>query len=303
MDDEFEECIMDTIFEEFESYLFQVKKMAQNSLQAYRRDTKGFISFLRDKHIENFSDASNATIIAYLLHLKKEGRTTSTINRKIASVRALFAFLKLRGDVSENPVDQIKTPKTEKKTPEYISLEEVELLLSQPDDSIKGKRDKAILELMYATGMRVSEVVQMDVSDVNLKMSFAACGNEDGKGRVIPMGRICRNAMQDYLLECRDLMIKNNDEKALFVNTYGNRITRQGLWKMIKYYAEKAGIEHKITPQILRHSFAVHMIHNGADLKSLQELLGHEDAAATQVYLFANKNNVKEVYEKTHPRA
>lgn len=294
---------MDTIFSEFEAYLFQEKKMAKNSLQAYRRDIRGFAGFLEDKHIDKPADVNNATIVSYILYLKKEGRTTATINRKMASVRAFFSFLMLRGDIKENPVSKIKTPKVEKKAPQYLSLEDVECLLSQPDDSPKGKRDKAILEIMYATGMRVSEIIQMDVSDVNLKMGFAACGSEDGKGRIIPMGSICRNAVQEYLADCRDKFIKDAKETALFVNYNGSRLTRQGLWKIIKYYAEKAGIEKKITPQILRHSFAVHMLQNGADLKSLQELLGHEDAAATQIYLMANQNRLKDVYDRTHPRA
>ena len=294
---------MDTIFAEFESYLFQEKKMAKNSLQAYRRDIRGFANFLGDKHIDKLTEVNNATVISYILYLKKEGRTTATINRKMASVRAFFNFLIRRGDITENPVTKVKTPKVEKKAPQYLSLEDVECLLSQPDDSLKGKRDRAILELMYATGMRVSEVVQMDVTDINLKMGFVACGSEDSKGRVIPMGSICKKAMQDYVINCRKDFIEDPKEEALFVNYSGARLTRQGLWKIIKYYAEKAGIEKKITPQILRHSFAVHMLQNGADLKSLQELLGHEDAAATQVYLMVNKNKVKDVYDRTHPRA
>lgn len=294
---------MDTIFSEFEAYLFQEKKMAKNSLQAYRRDIRGFAAFMDEKHIEALPDVNNATIISYILYLKKEGRTTATINRKIASVRAFFNFLVRRGDIKENPVTKVKTPRVEKKVPQYLSLEEVECLLSQPDDSMKGVRDKAILELMYATGMRVSEVIQMDVSDINLKMGFAACGAEDGKGRIIPLGKISRQALEAYLSEGRKKYIRDTEEKALFLNYNGVRLTRQGLWKIIKFYAEKAGIDKKITPQILRHSFAVHMIQNGADLKSLQELLGHEDAAATQVYLMVNRNRIKDVYYKTHPRA
>ena len=195
---------MDNIFLEFEAYLFQEKKMAKNSLQAYRRDIRGFATFLKDKGMDNPAEVSNATIVSYILYLKKEGRTTATINRKMASVRAFFAFLLLRGYIKENPVSKIKPPKVEKKAPEYLSLEEVECLLSQPDDTLKGKRDKAILELMYATGMRVSEIIQMDVADVNLKMGFAAiCGSEEGKGRIIPLGAPCRNAVQTYINDCR----------------------------------------------------------------------------------------------------
>ena len=294
---------MESILAEFEAFLFQEKKMARNSLQAYRRDVRGFAEFLKDKNIRQFTDANNATVISYVLYLKKIGRTTSTINRKIASVRAFYNFLMRRGDVAENPVEQVRAPKQEKKAPQYLTLEEVELLLEQPDGTRKGIRDRAILELMYATGMRVSEVVMLDVGDVNLKMDFVACGQDQDNGRIIPIGRKCREALTDYLEHDRSSMLTDPSEQAFFVNYNGHRLTRQGLWKIIRHYADKAGIRKRITPQILRHSFAVHMIQNGADLKSLQELLGHEDAAATQVYLTANKEGLKEVYAKAHPRA
>lgn len=294
---------MESILAEFEAYLFQEKKMARNSLQAYRRDVRGFAGFLKEKNIRRFSDASSATVISYVLYLKKIGRTTSTINRKVASVRSFYNFLIRRGDVTENPAEQIRTPKQERKTLEYLSPEEVELLLSQPDGSRKGIRDKAILELIYATGMRVSELVMLDVGDVNLKMDFVACGSEQGSGRIIPIGRLCKEALIAYLETDRASMLTDPSEQALFINYTGHRLTRQGLWKIIRHYADKAGIRKRITPQILRHSFAVHMLQNGADLKSLQELLGHEDAAATQVYLTAEKENLKEVYAKAHPRA
>ncbi len=294
---------MDTLYSEFEAYLFQEKKMARNSLDAYRRDIRDFAAFIRERQIENPTEVNNAAVIAYILYLKKEGRTASTINRKIASVRAFYNFLIERGDIKDNPVLRVKTLKTEKSEPEYLSPAEVELLLQQPDSSLKGKRDRAILETIYATGMRVSEIVRMDIGDVNLKMGFAACCSEYGKGRVIPIGSVCRESIKEYLNEARNEIVGDRDEEALFVNSGGKRMTRQGLWKMIKFYAGKAGIEKHITPQILRHSCAIHMIQNGADLKSLQELLGHEDAAATQVYLMASKNRLKDVYDKTHPRA
>ncbi|MBR2576046.1 MAG: tyrosine recombinase [Firmicutes bacterium] len=294
---------MESILAEFEAYLFQEKKMARNSLQAYRRDVRGFAGFLKEKNIHRFSDASSATVISYVLYLKKIGRTTSTINRKVASVRSFYNFLIRRGDVTENPAEQIRTPKQERKALEYLSPEEVELLLAQPDGSRKGIRDKAILELIYATGMRVSELVMLDVGDVNLKMDFVACGSEQGSGRIIPIGRLCKEALIAYLETDRASMLTDPSEQALFINYTGHRLTRQGLWKIIRHYADKAGIRKRITPQILRHSFAVHMLQNGADLKSLQELLGHEEAAATQVYLTAEKENLKEVYAKAHPRA
>ena len=294
---------VESILAEYEAYLFQEKKMARNSLQAYRRDLRGFAQYLKERQIGDFTEVSNAMIIAYVLYLKKLGRTTSTINRKIASVRSFYNFLIRRGDLTENPVAQVRTPKQEKREVQYLSMEDVELLLAQPDESRKGLRDRAILELMYATGMRVSEVVMLDEGDVNLKLEFVACGSDRETGRILPIGKLCREALTKYMEEGRDGFLTDPEEKALFVNYNGHRLTRQGLWKIIRYYAEKAGIDKPITPQILRHSFAVHMVQNGADLKSLQVLLGHEDAAATQIYLTANQNTVKEVYNNTHPRA
>lgn len=173
-----------------------------------------------------------------------------------------------------------------------------------PDDSIRGKRDRAILELLYATGIRVNEVIAANVKDVNLRIGFFTCPGESGKARIIPIGRPARAALEEYIYNSRDMMVKDNkDEDALFVNYYGKRMTRQGLWKIMKEYADKAGLSQKLTPHILRNSFAVHMVQNGADLKSLQELLGHEDISATQIYLSVTKNRIKDVYDKTHPRA
>lgn len=294
---------MDTRINNFETYLREEKKMAENSVDAYMRDIKGFEAFVKQKGIDRWQDVNNALVVSYVLYLKGEGKSSSTINRKIASIRSLYFYLMDQNEVEMNPAVHVKVPKVKKKPPEFLSIEEVEQLLGQPDRSAKGIRDKAILELLYATGMRVSELVDMDVNDVNIKMGFVACNGEHGKTRIIPLGKPAREAMENYLNEIRTSFVRSNQEAALFVNYAGERLTRQGLWKIIKHYAEKAGIEAKITPQILRHSFAIHMVQNGADIKSLQELLGHEDVSATQVYLIATRNKIKEVYDKTHPRA
>ena len=295
--------VMESIFTEFDQFLSQEKKLAQNSLEAYRRDIRGFGLFLRSREIHNLEEVNSAIIVAFILSLKNENRSPSTINRKVAAIRSLFHFLIDKGFVSINPALNVKSPRVEKKPPEYLSIEEVENLLAQPDDSNKGVRDKAILELLYATGMRVSEIIEMDVNDANTKMGFVACSGEHGKARIIPLGRPARAALETYVKAYRCTFVKDEEQNALYVNYAGDRLTRQGLWKIIKYYADKAGIDKKITPQILRHSFAVHMIQNGADIKSIQELLGHEDVTATQVYLIATKNRIKEVYDKSHPRA
>jgi integrase/recombinase XerD len=285
--------------------LGETRKLAGNSVDAYARDIAEFGDFLDGREVSGLPSASQADVAAYLLQLKRDGRSASTVNRKMASLRAFYRFMAMKGYCGENPVSDIKPPKIAKKDIEYLSLAEVESLLGQPDGSIRGIRDKAILEMMYATGLRVSEVIAADVEDVNLRMGFVICTGEYGKARIIPLGRPARAALEDYIYDDRPKMLRasQDDSKALFLNYYGGRMTRQSMWKMIKSYAADAGLEKKITPQILRNSFAVHMVQNGADLKSLQELMGHEDMAATQIYLSVSRNHIKDVYDRAHPRA
>ena len=206
--------------------------------------------------------------------------------------------------MKNNPTANIKSPKIERKEIEYLEMDEIDKLLATPDDSVKGVRDRAILEVLYATGIRVSELIEANVEDINLRMGFITCTGEQSNPRIVPLGRPSRAALEDYIYDGRKKLVKENTaEKALFVNYYGKRITRQGLWKILKEYGNKAGIEHRLTPNIIRTSFAVHMLQNGADLKTLQELMGHEDITATQVYLSVTKNRIKDVYDKSHPRA
>jgi len=287
----------------YESYLIEEKKMAGNTVQAYIRDIKHFEAFIGVRGVSRLSEASNSEVVAYLMSLKQAGRSKSTVNRKLASIRTYYNFLQKNGEVTINPADDIKSPKIEKKEIEYLSLEEMDRLMSLPDESLKGARDKAILELLYATGIRASELINMKESDVNLRMGFVKCDGVHTKARIIPMGRLCRKAMEDYILDVREKMLKGRETAELFVNYMGEPMTRQGLWKVLKEYGEEAGFEIKLTPQVIRNSFAVHMLQNGADVKSLQELMGHEDIAATQAYLAVTKNRIKDVYDKAHPRA
>ena len=290
--------------DQFIDYLEKERKKSRNTLEAYKRDIAGFFAFLKKRGIDEPDYVTNTEIVAFLMELKNEGRAPATVNRKMASVRAYYNFLVEKQIITQNPTQNIKTPKVEKKGLEYLSIEEVDKLLAMPDDSIRGKRDRAILELLYATGIRVNEVIAANVSDVNLRIGFFTCPGESGKARIIPIGRPAKAALEEYIFNSRDMIVKDNKgENALFVNYYGKRMTRQGLWKIMKEYAGKAGLTQKLTPHILRNSFAVHMVQNGADLKSLQELLGHEDISATQIYLSVTKNRIKDVYDKTHPRA
>ena len=291
--------------DQYLKYLKEDRKLTGNSLDAYQRDLVGFGKYCQSKGVDNILKVDNTNVVSFLMYLTETGKSPSTLNRKLASIRAFYKYAIEQGWVSTNPAANVKAPKIERKEIEYLTVEEVELLLSMPGDKTpKAKRDKAILELMYATGIKVNELIAANVEDVNLRIGFFTCPGTIGKARIVPIGRMARMAIEDYLRDARDLMIKKNpDERALFVNFYGERISRQGLWKLLKGYGEKAGLEGKITPHILRNSFAVHMVQNGADLKSLQELLGHEDISATQIYLSVMKNRIKDVYDHTHPRA
>lgn len=289
---------------DFEAYLTEEKKMSQNTKEAYQRDVKHFAQFVLERGLERPEDSSNADVVAYLMRLKQEGKAKATVNRKLASIRTWFQFLIKEGVIEKNPASDIRSPKIERKNIAYLSPEEVETLMTMPDESPKGIRDRAILELMYATGIRASELIALEIDDVNVRMGFITCRGENMKARIIPIGRIGRQAMEKYLYGMRNEILEEHpEERTLFVNYIGHPITRQGLWKILKEYGEKAALSQNLTPQVLRNSFAVHMLQNGADIKSLQELMGHEDITATQIYLAVTKNRIKDVYDRTHPRA
>ena len=288
----------------FFEYLQTEKKTSKNTLEAYKRDIIQFAEFEASRGIPDLKQTPGTEVVAFLLQLKNDGKSAATVNRKLASIRSFYNYLQMRKEITENPTHNIKSPRIERKTVEYLTIEEVERLLAIPDDSLIGRRDRGILELLYATGIRVSELIEANVEDLNLRMGFITCAGEQSKARIIPIGRPARVALEEYIYDARPAIVKEKkDETALFVNYYGDRITRQGLWKVLKEYGRKAGLDEKLTPNVLRNSFAVHMIQNGADLKSLQELLGHEDISATQIYLSVTKNRIKDVYDRTHPRA
>jgi len=288
----------------FFEYLKNERRMAKNTLEAYRRDVLEFAEFEKSRDIDDLRETQGTEVVAFLLQLKNDGKSAATVNRKLASIRAFYNYLRINDQVTSNPTQNIKSPRIERKAIEYLTLEEVDKLLSVPDDSLMGMRDKAMLELMYATGIRVTELIEANLEDINLRMGFITCAGEQSKARIIPIGRPARAALESYIYDARPAIVKEKkDQKSLFVNYTGERITRQGMWKILKEYGRKAGLEEKLTPNVLRNSFAVHMIQNGADLKSLQELMGHEDISATQIYLTVTKNRIKDVYDRTHPRA
>ena len=303
--------------EEIEKFAAEIKAkkgVSDNSLAAYIADISEFAALAQKRGIPELSQAGEAEVVSYVMSLKQENKAASTIKRKLASLRNFYSYLVKNGTIKENPISGIKSPKTVRKGIEYLQLDELEGVFKLPFTGVKGIRDKAMIELLYATGIRVREFVELRLCDVNLKLGFITCTGEFGKARIIPMGTYCKKAIDDYLNEARPKLIskgtddENTDEsatsqEALFLNRMGKQMTRQGIWKILKEYSNAAGLGDKLTPQTLRNSFAAHMIQNGADLKSLQELMGHEDATATQIYLSLTKNRIKDVYDRTHPRA
>ncbi len=294
---------MEGLVQKYVNYLEQGKHLATNTLQSYKRDIEQYISYLQELSVDGITNTSKSTIIAYLLHLQKKGRATSTISRNLASIRSFYQYLTKNKVIEYDPTIELESPRVEKKLPQILSTQEVELLLDQPKCvDLKGYRDKAMLELLYATGIRVSELINLNLSDINFDVGFIKC-NKKNKERIIPIGSLALKALQDYINKARKNMVKYSDEKALFVNVNGNRLTRQGFWKIIKQYRIQAKIGKDITPHTLRHSFAAHLLENGADLRSIQEMLGHSDISSTQIYAQIARNRIKEVYKKTHPRA
>lgn len=238
---------------------------------------------------------------AYVMNLEKEGMSSATISRNIASIKSFFLYLLKQGIIKEDCTEQLKPPKIEKKMPEILTVEEINLLLEQPSKTTpKEIRDKAMLELLYATGMRVSELISLKLSDVNLTMNYILC-RDDNKERVIPIENAAKSALENYIKNMRESMCE--DSEYLFTNLKGKQMTRQGFWKLIKSYAKRAGIDKEITPHMIRHSFASHLVTNGADLKAVQEMLGHSDISTTQIYLRSRQSKIKEEYDKAHPRA
>jgi integrase/recombinase XerD len=294
---------MEALVQKFVNFLERDKRLSLNTLQSYRRDIEQYFTYLQEINLQNITNTNKTTVIAYLLYLQKKGRATSTISRNLASIRSFYQYIAKNKIVEIDPTSELESPKVEKKLPQILSTEEVELLLEQPQCiDLKGFRDKAMLELLYATGIRVTELITLNMQDISLEMAFIKC-NKGSRERMIPIGSMAVAAVKEYLVKSRPLLIQKADEKALFVNINGGRLTRQGFWKIIKQYKNQAKISKDITPHTLRHSFAAHLLENGADLRSIQEMLGHSDISSTQIYAQIAKNKIKEIYKKTHPRA
>ena len=286
----------------FLEFLQNEKKLSDNTLQSYKRDIIQYQNYLEENGI-NYAKVSKEDIKAYLNYLKQIGKKPSTISRNLASIRSFYQFSIRNKKIKNDPTEDVQSPKIEKRVPSVLTAQEVELLLEQPKDvDLKGTRDKAMLEFAYATGMRVTEIINLNIEDVNLEGEYVIC-RVGSKQRNIPLGSLSLKALKEYIDEARPILIRNEKEKALFVNVNGQRLTRQGFWKIVKYYKEQAHITKDITPHVLRHSFATHLLQNGADLKAIQTMLGHSDISSTQVYMQFQDEGLKNIYRKAHPRA
>ena len=287
----------------YENYLTKVKQASGNTVASYMRDIRQFAEWMKLVQNADILEATQMHIADYLAHLENEGRSAATISRNLASLKNFYSYVVSSGFMEQTPVVEIHVERGEKKLPQILTGREIELLLAQPACvDAKGYRDKAMLEVMYATGIRVTELIELNIEDVNLTAGLIRCTNSK-KSRMIPLYPAALRALSDYVRNVRDGMLASLDEKALFVNVAGVRMSRQGFWKILKHYQSMAHIEKEITPHTLRHSFAVHLLENGADLGSVQELMGHSDISSTQMYTHMVNQKLKSVYEKCHPKA
>ena len=287
----------------FIDYLHNVKHTSENTELSYHRDLNKVKAYLEEQGFTDIKKVTSTTLNSYVLYMEKNKFSAATISRNIASLKAFYHYLYREGMVSEDAAEQLRAPKIEKKMPEILSMDEVVRLLEQPaGDTPKEIRDKAMLELLYATGIRVTELITLKTADVNLQMGFIIC-KDSNKERVIPFGNAAKSALIRYLEGTRAAMISDPDSEYLFANCSGQPMSRQGFWKLIKNYQTKAGIEKAITPHTLRHSFAAHLLENGADIHAIQEMLGHADISSTQIYSHLVSKQLKDVYNKAHPRA
>ncbi|MBU8879195.1 site-specific tyrosine recombinase XerD [Bacillus sp. FJAT-29790] len=297
---------MEDELKDFTHYLIVEKGLAKNTIVSYERDLKNYVKYLKTvENIQALNDVQRVQIIHFLGFLKEQGKSSKTLARHVASIRAFHQFLLREKATSQDPSVHIESPQLERTLPKVLNMQEVETLLDSPIiQDHYGYRDKAMLELLYATGIRVSELIGLDMGDVHLTMGFVRCIGKGNKERIIPIGKSATRALDRYLQEGRSQFVsKNHKDEALFLNHHGKRLSRQGFWKILKRLAKEAGIEKELTPHTLRHSFATHLLENGADLRAVQEMLGHADISTTQIYTHVTKTRLKDVYSQFHPRA
>lgn len=286
-------------------YMKNEKRKAENTLVAYERDLKAFEKFLASRGVDSLTGCSDSDAVAYVIELNRDNKSKPTINRKISAIRNYYEFEISKGLRSANPFMRVRSAKGDKRQIDYLTVAEIERLLELPDDSNKGIRDRALLEFMYGTGARVTEVVRLRFCDVNIRMSFVTLRDSNDESRIVPLGKYARAALEEYFGKAYDEMKgrEHEDDDFVFINLRGDALTRQGIWKILKDYGTMIGTENRMTPLILRDSFAVHILQNGGDLKTLQELMGFEDMSVGIAYLSVTDIHVKDVFNRTHPRA
>jgi integrase/recombinase XerD len=291
--------------EDYLHYLTIERGLSMNTRSSYERELKQYYQFVVNQQIENWQQVDRYLILAFLEKLKKENKSTATITRMISSLRRFHQFLRQERYTDHDPMQHIDTPKKAQKLPDTLSLKEVERLIDTPDTrKVLGIRDRAILEVLYATGLRVSELIQLQLSDIHLNMALLQTVGKGDKERIVPLGDLAIHWIEVYLSDARPILVKKNpSETALFVNNHGKKMTRQGIWKNLKAIVRAAGINKTVTPHTLRHSFATHLLENGADLRTVQELLGHADISTTQIYTHITKKRMTDVYKQYFPRA
>lgn len=285
----------------YQTYLEEEKHSSENTLSSYTRDINQYFQWLASENISP-ENAAQVDVDRYTKYLLSLGKSVATVTRSLASLKSFYNYLLGQHIVPTNPAKGVSLEKVERKLPQILTSKEVELFLEQPDPrDAKGCRDKAMLELLYATGIRVTELINLNMEHLNLSAGFLRCVTQK-KERIIPLYPTAVRALADYMEHVRPQLIERLEERALFVNMNGSRMSRQGFWKIIKHYQDQAGIQKDITPHTLRHSFAAHLLENGADLRSIQEMLGHADISSTQVYTQVINQKLKDVYNKAHPR-
>ncbi|MEH7381807.1 site-specific tyrosine recombinase XerD [Bacillus sp. JJ1533] len=296
---------MEDQLKDYLHYLVVERRLATNTVKSYERDLKKYYQYMtKIENITSFNDVNRLLVIHFLKSLKEQGNSSRTLARHIASIRSFHKFLFREKITDHDPTEQIETPQAERTLPKVLNINEVEALLDAPKlDKPLGIRDKAMLELLYATGLRVSELINLNLADIHLSMGFIRCLGKGNKERIVPLGSVATKALQAYLDYGRGQLVKQKRTDAFFVNHHGNRMTRQGFWKNLKKIAKDARIEKELTPHTLRHSFATHLLENGADLRAVQEMLGHADISTTQIYTHVTKTRLKDVYKNYHPRA
>jgi integrase/recombinase XerD len=295
---------MENLLDHFLNYLVVEKGLSLNTLESYSRDLNKYLDFLSLKEIKDISTTSDLTIVSFISALRKNKLSNSSIARNVTSIKMFYKFLTENNHITKNPTLTIETAKGETKLPQVLSIAEVELLLQKPDrHTVRGLRDAALLELLYATGLRVSELVSLPVNNLNLEAGYLIAYGKGSKERLVPIGEVAQNAIREYLKEARPALLGNSQSNYLFLTRNGRPFTRQGFWKLLKKYTLATGIQKNISPHTLRHSFASHLLERGADLRSVQMMLGHVDISTTQIYTQVTTERLKKIHNQYHPRS